>query len=345
VSKTTSTIYEVARRAGVSIATVSRVQGGHHAVSLPTRERVRQAIDELGYRPSRSARALAGLRHDATGIVFPDLSGPYYSEVILGYEERASDAGQSVFILGTHGRPRATEQVTELADRVDGLVVMGRTVVDDVVEELHDAGVPIVLLARPPAAGADTVRSENEEAAQALTRHLLEHGHSAFAFLGNPDASPDVAERWAGFSSALRTAGAEAPPAAVPAGFREADGHRAATMLLDAGQRPDAIVAANDEVAIGAYRAARERGLGVPTDIAITGWDDIALSEHVGPGITTVRQPLRQLGATAARLLFERIRGDRTEPHHVLLPTALVIRASCGSHAHQEETTWSNTNE
>ena len=105
--RTTSTIYQVARRAGVSIATVSRVQAGHQTVTPATRERVRRAIDELGYPPSRSARALAGQRHDATGVVFPDLSGPYYSAVILGYEDRASEEGQSVFMLGTQGRSRA----------------------------------------------------------------------------------------------------------------------------------------------------------------------------------------------------------------------------------------------
>lgn len=337
MARTTPTIYQVARRAGVSIATVSRVQAGHRAVTPATRARVRQVIDELDYRPSRSARALAGQAHDATGIVFPDLSGPYYSEVILGYEERASEAGQSVFILGTHGRARSNEQALELADRVDGLVVMGRTVDDAVVERMQAAGIPVVMLARPPVAATDTVRAENEASARALTEHLLDHGHRSFAFLGDPEGSPDVSERYLGFCAALRAAGTGVPPRPVPCGFREAEGHRAAAALLDSGPPADAIVAANDEIAIGAVRAARERGLRVPEDIAITGWDDIALAEHVRPGLTTVRQPLRELGATAAALLTERIRGTRTEPHHVLLPTALVVRASCGPHPEQEE--------
>jgi LacI family transcriptional regulator len=320
----------------VSIATVSRVHGGTDPVSPATRDRVRQAIDELGYRPSRSARALAGLRHDATGIVFPDLSGPYYSEVILGYEEEAARAGQSVFILGTHGRPRAEEQVLELADRVDGLVVMSETVRDGVVEQVHAGGLPVVLLARPRAGTADTVCTENRASAEALTKHLLDDGHRSFAFLGDHRASPDVGDRWRAFAMTLQGVGL-APTFTATSGFREMDGYRAACDLLDDRARPDAIVAANDETAIGAYRAARERGMAVPTDIAITGWDDIPLAEHVGPGLTTVRQPVRELGATAARLLLERIRGDRTEPHHVLLPTQLVVRASCGPHDAQEE--------
>jgi LacI family transcriptional regulator len=329
--RTTSTIYQVARRAGVSIATVSRVQAGHESVTPATRDRVREAIDELGYRPSRDARALAGQRHDATGVVFPNLSGPYYSEVLLGYEEVASEVGQSVFILGTHGRDQANQQVAELADRVDGLVVMGRTVDDTIVERMQAAGVPVVMLARPPIAGADAVCTENGDSAQALTRHLLEDGHRTFAFIGQPEGSSDVSERYEGFVTALRAAGI-APPVPIPSGFREADGRRAAGELFDTATRADAIVAANDEIAIGAVRAARERGIRVPDDIAISGWDDIALAEHVQPGLTTVRQPLRQLGATAAALLIERIKSQRTEPRHALLPTALVVRSSCGVH-------------
>lgn len=334
--RTTSTIYQVARRAGVSIATVSRVQAGHRAVTPATQERVRRAIDELGYRPSASARALAGQRHDATGVVFPNLSGPYYSEVILGYEERASEEGESVFILGTQGRARTNEQVAELADRVDGLVVMGRTIDDDVVERMHRAGVPVVMLARPPVGTADTVRVENTEPARALTAHLIAHGYRRFTFLGEPKGSPDVSERYAGFCAALAEADLRAPTP-VRSGFRELDGYRAASALLDGGTAPDAILAANDEIAIGAIRAARERGLRIPDDLAITGWDDIALAEHVSPGITTVRQPLRELGRIAATLLIERIRGRRAEPCHVLLPTSLVTRASCGAHEEQED--------
>ncbi len=334
--RTTSTIYQVARRAGVSIATVSRVQANHHAVTPQTRARVREAIDELGYRPSRSARQLAGQRHDATGIVFPDLSGPYYSEVILGYEEAASEAGLAVYILGTRGHARANEQVEELADRVDGLLVMGRTVDDDVVRRTESAGVPVVMLARPPAGNADTVRAENIGSATVLTEHLIDHGVRSFTFLGDPQASPDASERYAGFASALRAR--EMPvPSPVPTKFREADGYAATRTLLADLAPHSAIVAANDEIAIGAIRAAREHGLHIPRDLAITGWDDISLAEHVGPGLTTVRQPLRALGATAASLLIERICGDRTEPHHLVLETELVVRGSCGRHGEQED--------
>jgi LacI family transcriptional regulator len=331
VVRTKPTIYEVARQAGVSIATVSRAQSGKGAVAPETQRRVEVAIASLGYRPSTPARSLAARRHDAAGIVFPDLAGPYYAGVIEGYESSAAAGGQSVLILGTHGRERAEELVRDLADRVDGLVILGRTVADSTVRELLASSLPIVLLARPSVEGADVVRAENHRSARLIAEHLLDHGYDRLAFAGDPAASPDAGERWIGFSAALAARGL---PAVIPAScdFREPAGYLTGLTLLDRalGERPRAIVAANDEIAVGAMRAALELGLRVPEDVAISGWDDIPLAALVSPSLTTIAQPLRQLGATAAVLLAERIDGDRSAPREVLLPTHLVIRRSCG---------------
>jgi LacI family transcriptional regulator len=329
--KNAATIYEVARHAGVSIATVSRVNSGDGPVSTTTRARVVQAIEELDYRPHPSARSLAAQRHDAHGIVFPDLSGPYYSAVIHGFEGKAVEDRKSVLILGTHGRDAADDLVQDLAARCDGLVIMGRTVSDRVVERLSRHGLPIVLLARPPVPGADTVRSENRSTAADIVRHLFDHGHDDLLFVGDPASSPDAAERWAGFEDAWREGRGEPAPAPIVSGFTEAGGYAAVMGLLAGGRRmPSALMCANDEIAIGAIRAIRERGIDVPDHIAITGWDDIPVASIVAPGLTTVRQPMRELGAAAAALLEERISGSRTEPRHVLLPTSLVVRTSCG---------------
>lgn len=324
------TIYEVARRAGVSIATVSRVQHGLQPVAAPTRDRVRRAIDELDYRPSTLGRSLARGRHDAIGIVFPDLSGPYYSAVILGYEEASAADGRSVLILGTHSRGRVEAQVAALADRVDGIVVLGRTVGDALVADLADRGLPTVVLARPAPGGADSIRTESRSTAAALTRHLVEHGHRRFAFLGDPTASSDAAERWHGFRDALRQADVPRPATAVRCGYRETDGRDAARRLLRGRSRPTAIVAANDEVAMGVLDAARTAGLSVPGDLALSGWDDIPVARHLAPPLTTVRQPMEELGRRAAGLLHERLTGTRTVPRHEVLPTELVVRSSCG---------------
>ncbi|WP_238007488.1 LacI family DNA-binding transcriptional regulator [Dactylosporangium sp. AC04546] len=317
------TIYEVARRAGVSIATVSRALRGSQLVTAETRRRVVEAAEALSFTPSRSARSLAEGRHAANGIVFPHLVGPYYAEVLLGYEEAAAELGRSVLILGTEGRPDATAQVLDLAGRVDGLVVMGRTVPDEVVVELAASGLPIVLLAREPVDGLDTIRSENWAAARELTAHLLAHGHRRLVFLGDPDASPDVADRYRGFVAA---SGKRAP---VRCAFDVDAGLAAARTLLRRRIPPDALFCANDEIALGAHLAAAAEGRDVPGDIAITGWDDVMAARFVG--LTTVRQPMRELGATAARWLHDRMSTPEAHPvRHRVIPTRLVVRRSCG---------------
>lgn len=328
-----ATIYEVAHRAGVSIATVSRVHRNAELVAPETRERVHRAVAELDYRPSRLGRSLARGRHDATGIVFPDLSGPYYSAVIFGYEEASAAEGQSVLILATHRRAASASQVLDLADRTDGVVLFGQTVDDDVVDELERRGVPVVLLARPAAGGADSVRAENRSTARALTAHLFAHGHRRIVFLGDPEASSDAAERRDGFLDAHRADGRDPWGPAVACGFREADGRAAAIALLSRSHRPDAIMCANDEIAMGLLEAARAIGLTVPDGLAITGWDDIPAARHLAPPLTTVRQPMLDLGRRAAELLRDRITGHRSQPKHELLPTELMIRSSCGCSA------------
>lgn len=322
-------IYAVADLAGVSIATVSRVQRDRGVVAPATRDRVLRAIEELGYRPNGAGRALAEQRTHAIGIVFPDLSGPYYSEVIGGCEERVVAEGRSLLILATHGRERAADLVFDLAGRVDGLMIMGRTVPDEVVRELDRDGVPLVLLARSGFGAIPSVRSENVAAAAAMTAHLLSCRHESIAFLGDPASSPDAAERWQGFLDAHASAGRAAPRGPVPAHFDEGDGHAAAARLFAEASPPSALMCANDEIALGALAAAQELGLRVPADVAVTGWDDIQVARYVTPALTTVRQPMWRLGARAAELLFNRIHSGAA-PAGEVLPTELVVRASCG---------------
>lgn len=330
-----ATIYQVAQQAGVSIATVSRVLRGSARVAESTRVQVLSAVDALHFTPSHSARSLAEGMHAANGIVFPDLSGPYFAEVVLGYEEVAGEMGRSVLILSTHGRQAARSMVLDLAARVDGLVVLGRTVDDDVLAELVERSTPLVLLARDPVPGADAVNAENEQSAHALTTHLVrDHGYKSFAFLGDADTSADTGQRWQGFRRALDDVQVEAPERPIPCAFDEASGRQCAEWLLR--ERPArALVCANDEIALGAVTAAEELGLRVPADVAVTGWDDVMAARHSRPGLTTVRQPMRELGALAARRLHERLAGQQGERRTEVLPTHLVLRASCGDHTEE----------
>ncbi len=325
------TIRDVAHRAGVSIATVSRVLRESPSVTAATRERVTDAVEELQFTPSALGRSLAERRHAANGIVFPDLSGPYYAEVVLGYEAEAAERGRSVLILTTHGRHAAPTMVEDLAGRCDGLVILGRTVSDEVVKRLVGRGTRLVLVARPPVEGCDSVSAENRGTAMRLGEHLLGAGARRLRFVGNPDASPDVAERWEGLQQAAAvTAGTDLTLVRV-ADFSEATGAETVRRLLARDGReglPDALVCANDELALGALAQLREAGVDVPGRVQLTGWDDVMAARYAG--LTTVRQPMRELGGTAARLLDQLISGSRAEPRHELLPTELVTRTSTG---------------
>jgi LacI family transcriptional regulator len=331
-----ATIYDVARRAGVSIATVSRVLRGSAPVQDGTRRRVEHAVDELGFVPSRLGVSLAERRHAANGVVFPDLSGPYFAEVVLGYEEVTSRLGRSVLILSTREQADPEAAVRELTSRVDGLAIFDATVGRDTVRAIVAGGLPVVLLARAAEVeGADAVAAENTASAERLTEHLLGHGHHRFAFLGDPGHSFDVEQRWAGVRAVLDRRGL--PPAEpVPCLSGEASARAAATALLASPDRPDAIVCGNDERALATLLAAEDLGLRVPDDVAVTGWDDIMAARHARPALTTVRQPMRELGAWAAQALDQRIRGDRDTPITEVLPTRLIVRSSCGHH-HKEE--------
>ena len=324
-----TTIYSVAQLAGVSIATVSRVLQGTSATSPQTRANVLRAVEELEYVPLRAARSLAVQQHAAHGVVVPDLIGPYYSEVLMGYESAAAQLGQSVIIVVTHKLEDPARAVRNLSSRVDGVVVANSTISDEAAGSLGRR-IPVVLLARPAVAGCDSVSAENAESARALTEHLLAHGRRRLYFVGDPDGSPDVQERYQGFTAALSAADASAVGPAIRVDFQERSGAEVAAQVVDHVNGPDALVCANDELALSTMKALQRAGVKVPDDIAIVGWDDVMTARYVSPGLTTVRQPLYELGRAAATQLHERITGASPAPEPRILPTELVLRSSCG---------------
>jgi LacI family transcriptional regulator len=324
-----TTIYSVAQLAGVSIATVSRVLQGTTKASPQTRANVLAAVEELDYVPLRAARSLAVRRHEAHGIVVPDLIGPYYSELLMGYESVSAQLGQSVVVVVTHLRGGAARAARDLSSRVDGLVVANSTISDDAAEALGRR-VPVVLLARPAVSGCDAVSAENALSARALTDHLLGHGRRRLSFVGDPDGSPDVEQRYRGFTTALDASGVSAVGPAVRVDFHERSGAEVAAQIVAHSTPPDALVCANDELALSTMKALQHSGIRIPDDIAIVGWDDVMTARYVSPGLTTVRQPLYELGRAAATRLHERIAGAPMAPEPLILPTELVLRTSCG---------------
>jgi LacI family transcriptional regulator len=251
--------------------------------------------------------------------------------VINGFEAEAVAARLSVLILGTHLLKHSEELVLEMADRVDGLAILCGTCSDETVRRLDESGVPIVLMARHPIDGIPTVRVDNTRPTIDLTLHLLQvHGYRDLVFVGNPEGSPDTTDRWEAFVEAHRLAGVEPPHEPIRVGQDQKDGLLAANLLLDRASPPRALVCTNDETALGAYSAATTRGVRIPEQLAITGWDDITMASLLTPPLTTVRQPMRELGTKTAQLLLARINRELDGPADVVLPTETLIRASCG---------------
>jgi LacI family transcriptional regulator len=324
------TIYSVAERAGVSIATVSRVLQGSARTSPVTRQKVLRAVEELDYVPLRAAaRSLDVTRHEAHGLVLPGLTGPYFAELLAGFESTAAQYGQSVVVVLSGTAADLDTTLRTLLARVDGLVLTHGTASDAMVRTLARS-TPTVLLGRARLEGCDSVVIENRESAAELTRHLLDHGRTRLVFAGDPDASYDIHERYAGFATALAKAGQREALPPVPAWFDEESAPQILGALLAEPGRVDGLVCANDELALATMALLGRRGVQVPEDIAVVGFDDLMASRYVAPGLTTVRQPTAELGRWGAIRLHERIGGRTHDVHPQILPTRVVVRGSCG---------------
>ena len=322
-----ATIYAVAAAAGVSIATVSRVLAGEGRVAEATRVKVLDAARSLDYLPGGSARALAAKKHEAVGLMLPELTGPYFAELLVGFESAAADFGLSVALLMTD-KPGLSRPLRQLAARVDGLAVMARPgqLAD---EELSSLARRLPVLQVAAGLRPDAIGTENTASARKLTEHLFSHGRRHLVFVGDPDLAPDAAERYAGFVEAHRAAGlAVSEPARV--GYSEDDGRRFAHYLLDGDERPGGLVCVNDEVAVALLDELQRAGLSIPDDVAITGWDDVMTARYTRPGLTTVAQPVRELGGLAATTLHRRLTTGDQEHDPTILPTHIVLRGSCG---------------
>ena len=332
------TVRDIARHAGVSVATVSRVTRDDPRVRPETRDRVQASIDSLGYTPSALGLSLAYQRHNTLGIILPGLGGPYFAELIQGVESVAVDAGIAVNVLGTHFRPDAPRAVRQLAMRTDGLVIQAGTVDDDLLTELASS-LPVVLVAGTSDRFA-SVRTDGLTAERELTEHLIEvHGKRELRFVGDDEAAGDPAARYAGFRAALAAHGLTEAGPPMRLGLEPEFGARAARDLHAAGDVPEALVCANDELAFGLMATLPGLGYSIPRDVAITGFDDNSLAALASPTLTTVHQPTFELGATAAGLVLERPReGARSAqppisplaPVDRVLETRAVIRESCG---------------
>ncbi|MEU5980194.1 LacI family DNA-binding transcriptional regulator [Streptomyces sp. NPDC047315] len=341
------TVYDVAEKSGVSIATVSRVYRNPDSVRAQTRDRVMEAARELGYVPSGSARGLASRSTGVLGLCFPDYADPdaeadavdddaavlYSDQIIRGMERAARRHGYALLIAASlEGGPRSL--VEQVAGRVDAFAVLARTVPTEDLEVISRR-LPVVMLAGPREIDhLDHIEVANFDGERELARHLVrDHRLRRLAFVGGERDSPDAEARFAGFREACREAGLPVPdePAVRVEMMTQAEGARAAEALLERpGERPQALLFANDQMAIGALHALERRGVRVPEDLAVVGFDGIPLGRMVRPALTTVRQPMRRLGEEAVDLLVRRLGARERDPVSLMLPVELVRRASCG---------------
>lgn len=324
-----ATIYSVAELAGVSIASVSRVLQGSTAVSEKTRAKVLAAAEQLSYVPLAAARSLAVRQHEAHGLVLPELAGPYYADLLLGFESRAAEYGQSVVLLLAQGKRDLARALRQLATRVDGLAVLGSAAIPAEAVASVRGSKPVILIAGDERPGVEAIGAENVHSAQELTDHLFEHGRKHLLFVGDPDVSPDVRDRYRGFAQAHESRDLQ-PAAPVRFAFKESAGAAFAERLLTGEFSADALVCANDELALSILHRLQDGGVDVPGDLAVVGWDDVMTARYVRPGLTTVRQPVQELGALAAERLHQRVTGGAPHEQLTVLPTAVVIRESCG---------------
>jgi LacI family transcriptional regulator len=354
------TVYDVAARAGVSTATVSRVFRRPDEVRWVTRERVMAAVRDLGYVPSASAAGLAARRTGVLGLYLPhfdpvedveeiefeagspvtiveDLvdadeahrSSLYFDEVVRGAEFEARRRGFALMVAVS--RDADVERgFHDIASRVDGLAVLAQSVPLDLLRHVGRR-VPVVLIAGPERAGGfDHVSVSNSEGMRALTEHVIAvHGVRDPVYLGGPADSPDDAERYRGFAEALRAHGIDPGASEIlRAGFSRVRARAVAEQLVEAGRLPRALVCGNDQMALGVLEVLRRRRIRAPDDVIVTGFDGIEASRHSTPRLTTVEQPMLGLGRSAVRVMLSRSEQPEQAPIAVRLPVRVLLRQS-----------------
>jgi LacI family transcriptional regulator len=328
-----STIRDVAATAGVSIATVSRVLNGRPDVAAATREAVFRAVRELGFTSTRSARPLPGSPTSLIAVTLPLIEAGYFSRILGGAADALYEQDMQIVLAPTlHLRDRAVTSLARLANGMtDGAVLVLPEESKDELTALGRTGYPFVVVdpVEPLDAGIPVVSAANVFGGRAATEHLLSLGHRRIGVItGIPDWLASV-DRLDGYRSALAVAGVLPDPAlVVESDWAVEGGEAAATALLDRDQPPTAIFAFNDDMAVGVLRAARARRMRVPEDLSVVGFDDSEQATNMVPALTTVRQPLAEMGRTAVSLLLRLIENRRVEGMRIELQTRLVVRES-----------------
>lgn len=330
------TIRDVARASGVSYATVSRVLSGYEFVKEATRSRVMEAVEDLGYVANLPARSLAGGRSRIIGLLVPNLDNSYVGTITQGIDQELARANYDLMLYTSHRQPsKESFYVSAIANGLtDGLLLIAPLVLTTYLDELREQNFPYVLIDQSDTTEKScVVEATNWHGAYEATRYLNQLGHTRIAFVTGSLAVRSAIDRLHGYKAALADCDIPVREELVIEGdYQQQTGYEITKKLLKSvDPLPTAIFAANDLSAFGAMDAAREQGLHIPKDISIIGFDDVPQASFVYPKLTTVRQPLEQMGRVAVKMLLEQIENQRRLPQRVALATQLVIRDSCGA--------------
>ncbi|OGC02195.1 hypothetical protein A2V82_09180 [candidate division KSB1 bacterium RBG_16_48_16] len=329
-------IHEIARRAGVSIATVSRALNNNGAVREETRQKILQIAQEFNYKPNPIARGLSTRQTDTIGVILPELVDEFFMDIIRGIDEEAYRANRYVMVSSSHNQRNIVETLTEFmgSGRVDGLILMAPEMHKEVIRILHKSKRPMVLLnSCKDLDHAVSFRINNYQGAFAIVEHLIGHGYKNIGMIRGPEGNCDAEERYRGYCDALQRNNLPVQRCFIVAGdFTTKSGYYGLMRLMSQPEKPEAIFAANDMMAVGAYEAAKNANINIPKDVAIVGFDDIFLSRLLSPRLTTVHVPIVELGSKAMRYLLKMITGevDANTAYVEELSAGLVMGGSCG---------------
>ncbi len=329
-----STMKEVARKANVSTATVSRVLNASGPVDEETRQRVLAIATELRYTPNAIGRSLSTRKTEAIGLLLPDLYGEFFSEVIRGSDQATQQRHYHLLVSSSHNhRDEIEAALRTMRGRVDGLILMSPHIDADTLKNNLPRSLPVVLLnCDVHDTWFDSITIDNFSGAYEIVNHLIGHGHRRIALLRGTESNFDAAERARGYRVAMKEAGFTGDLQIETLGdFSEASGFDAMRELLAGQKRPTAVFASNDSMAIGALSALREAEIRVPEDIALAGFDDIPIAKYMKPSITSVRVAISDLGTLAVQRLMDAIQEkEQHKKQRIVLPSVVVARESCG---------------
>lgn len=333
MARTNVTIKDVAREASVSVATVSRALNGHENVAEGVRKHVTEIANRLRYQPHAAARSLSSRRTQTIGVVLPDLYGEFFSELIRGIDAVARARRQHLLVSSYHGHPEEQgEALRAMRGRVDGLLVLSPYADRPgfLTDNLPTALPAVLINTHLPDATYPVLSIDNFGGASAMVKHLAEAGHKRIAFICGPEDNFDASERLRGYRTALAQHLPDAQAIELPGDFDESSGYEAGKRIVASKQRPDAVFAANDMMALGCLYAFNEAGVKVPADIALAGFDDIPLARFVHPTLTTMRVSIAELGGLALTRLLQSIESEESQPStlQTLVPELIVRESS-----------------